>query len=113
VRDIRHGESKWVFWTGEGYFFNSHSEVVYFTNEHVDMTNDIVLRALASTLQRDGIVDSLSDGFKAVDGAQVFEGYAGILPDEKDYTVCDEHGETQYGDVVNTIYSFTWVEFDV
>jgi hypothetical protein len=113
MKDVRHGEGKWISWTGDGYFSDSYSETIYYTDEHVDMSNEIVLRALASTLQRDGIADSLSDGFKLVENAEVVQGFAGVLPDEKDYTVCSESGETEYGDFVLEVGNFTWVEVEI
>jgi hypothetical protein len=111
MRDIRHGEHLWQSWEGEGYFSDTHAELIYFTVGDVDINNEIVRRALASTLQRDGIADSLSDGFKLLETSYTQGGFAGFLPDETEYTVCDEDGETEYGDTVQEVLDITWVEF--
>lgn len=113
MKDTRHGEHMWHFWNGDGYFSDMHSEIIYFTVEHVDMSNEIVLRALASALQRDGVVDSLSDGFKTVESAGRVQGYAGILSEERELTVCDDNGITEYGDLVESVSEFTWVELNI
>lgn len=111
MRDIRHGEHLWFEWAGDGYFSNGSSELVYCTIGHVDMDNEVVRRALASVLQRDGIVDSLGDGFKYIENKSAQAGWAGMLPDENEYSYCDESGETEYGDFVEKIEQFTWIEF--
>lgn len=110
MRDVRHGEHLWLSWEGEGYFPDTRSELVYFTLGHVDLDNELVRRALASTLQRDGIVDALSDGFKLMEASVHQQGHAGILPGESEYLVCDEDGETEYGDRVEEVLDATWVE---
>ena len=71
----RPGEWLWEEWDGYGY----DGDIVYITNEPVDMTNEIVRRALASTLQRDGVADSLSDGFKMIDTSRHEYVNVGIL----------------------------------
>ena len=111
MRDIRHGEHLWFQWSGEGYYSDGGSNLVYCTIGHIDMDNEIVRRALASVLQRDGVVDSLGDGFKFLEDKPVQVGWAGILPDEKDYVYCDESGETEYGDFAKNPEEFTWIEF--
>ena len=111
MKDIRHGEHLWQSWEGEGYFSDTHSELIYFTVGDVDVDNEIVRRALASTLQRDGVSDSLSDGFKLLATSYTQGGFAGFLPDDSEYTVCDESGETEYGDFVKEALEATWVEF--
>lgn len=111
MRDVRHGEELWFEWSGNGYFSEGNSDLVFCTIGHVDIENEIVRRALASVLQRDGVVDSLGDGFKFIEEKEIRTGWAGILPDENEYTYCDEFGETEYGDQVEKIEEFTWIEF--
>lgn len=110
MKDVRHGEQLWQQWHGQGYESETDSEVVYFTHEHVDMDNEVVRRALASTLQRDGVSDSLSDGFKALESSYTSIGWAGIIIDENEYWACDENGETEYGDLVENSLPITWIE---
>lgn len=111
MKDIRVGESLWIQWDGEGYIQQTlYSDLIYYTIGHVDFENELVRRALASTLQRDGIADSLGDGFNMISDAHVEAGWAGIIEDEINYTFCDETGETEYGQIVNEVIEFTWVE---
>ena len=110
MKDVRLGESLWSHWEGEGYFSENHSDLVYVTHDHVESDNEIVLRALASTLQRDGVVDSLGDGFKALEGALWDFGYSGYVDGDTQLFACDEDGETEYGDYVDQSLPTTWVE---
>lgn len=110
MRDVRHGEHLWVCWEGEGYFSDTHSDIIYFTIGHVDIDNELVRRALASTLQRDGIADSLADGFKLLESSEGQQGHAGFIVGESEYVVCNEDGETEYGDQVVECLDATWIE---
>lgn len=110
MKDVRLGESLWSEWHGQGYETETDAEVIYFTHDHVDVENELVRRALASTLQRDGIADSLADGFKMIENGYIAIGWAGIIIDESEYWACDENGETEYGDSVEDSRSVTWIE---
>jgi len=110
VRDVRHGEHLWVHWEGEGFDYDDTTETTYFTFGHVDLENDIVRRALASVFQRDGLADSLSDGFHLIDSARAHCAFAGLLPGERDYIVCNELGETDHGDQVEIALETSWVK---
>jgi len=70
----------------------------------------LVRRALASALQRDGVAVSLGDGFNMIDKATPIHGWSGLIEEELDFTVCDDSGETEYGDVVGIALATTWVE---
>lgn len=113
MRDSRRGEYLWREWIGEGYEPADDSAVVFYTDEHVDVEHDVVRRALASALQRDGIADSLGNGYGAIDNGIVSQGYAGHVEGERDLSVCDEDGETQYGDSVVSLTHVTWVEVSI
>jgi len=111
VRDSRKGECLWQEWTGEGYQPSLQSRsVVFFTNEHVDVEHDIVRRALASALQREGVADSLGGGYRLVEEGSVSCGHAGEVDGAYELHACDEHGETLYGDEVDNLIEVTWVE---
>lgn len=99
MKNDRVGDWLWEEWDGDG--LDSTSELVYFTNDWVDLSHDLVRRALASCLQRDGVADSLSDGFRMAESAAVTHAFAGFLQDEKVLTICNEDGETHLGDVVD------------
>jgi hypothetical protein len=110
LKDVRVGESLWQQWHGDGYEPKTDSEIIYFTEGHVDMDNELVRRGLASSLQRDGVADSLSDGFKLIESSSTDIGWAGVIIDEKEYWACDENGETEYGDSVENTILITWIE---
>jgi hypothetical protein len=112
MRDLRTGECLWSEWTGSGFSLDS-SEPVFFTHGHVDIENEIVSRALASALQRDGSAVTLGNGFQLVNAAKVVQGYAGIVDADIDFSACDEHGETREGDEVDEVLEVTWVIFSV
>jgi len=107
----RIGEQLWSEWDGELYESEQEDPTVYYTFEHVDVENDVVKRALASSLQRDGIADSLSDAYKMIEKSTVHYGWAGHNDEEIYLTVCDESGETYYGDKIDNIKEITFVEF--
>jgi hypothetical protein len=109
MKDVRIGESLWHQWSGSGYYEVTETELIYFTEDHVDMENEIVRRALASALQRDGSAVSLGDGFRMLDGRESLYVYAGEVDGDMDFTVCDSSGETREGDYVDDILEITLV----
>ena len=111
MRDVRTGECLWSEWTGFG--MSARQGSVFYTLEHVDVDNEVVRRALASALQRDGSAVSLGDGFRAIESARVVCGYAGSVDGEIDLSVCDELGMTREGDEVDEVLPITWVNFNV
>ena len=83
---------------------------MYFTLGHIDIENEIVRRALASALQRDGIVDSLAIGFKSIDNSVISFGWSGLLEQENERIFCYEDGFTYYGDSVEESQETTYIE---
>lgn len=110
VRDSRAGETLWREWTGEGFEPASQTSVVFYTDEHVDVEHEVVRRALASALQRDGSAVSLGEGFGAIDNGVTTQGYAGTVDGSTELYYCDEDGETEHGDLVDDLTPVTWVE---
>lgn len=108
MKDSRPGESLWSEWSGDDHEHDS--DVVFYTVSHVEVDNDIVRRALASALQRDGIVDSLAQGYRLAESATLRYTFAGAIDGERDLVICDERGETQYGDFVNDALAVTLAE---
>jgi hypothetical protein len=108
--DKRPGEFLWSEWFGEGYETSRLNPIVFYTEDHVDLDIDVIKRALASAVQRDGSVDSLSEAFHLVERGKITHAYAGELDGEVYLTICDENGETEYGDTVDQIISITVVE---
>jgi len=110
MRDLRTGECLWSEWSGDGLDAYS-SSTVFFTEGHVDVEHELVLRALASALQRDGSAVSLGDGYRLAERATVDHGYAGYVDGDITMAVCDEDGETREGDEVDEVMEVTWVIF--
>ena len=111
MKDNRLGDWLWEEWDGEGYDSSDDSVASYFTHEWVDLSNEIIKRALASCLQRDGVADSLSDGFNMIEKGRIVKAYAGYLEDEESALVlCDDAGETYSGDLVDNVVLLTLVE---
>jgi hypothetical protein len=94
MKDSRIGQILWSAWEGSGYTANIHNSIIYYTEDHVDVEHDVVRRALASCIQRDGVVFSLSQGFQAIDGAVVTQSWMGSLDGEIYLELCDEFGYT-------------------
>lgn len=113
MKNDRVGEWLWEEWDGLGYEPNSTDSVVYVTYENVDLHEDIVKRALASCLQRDGVADSLSNAFLMIESGTVSHGYTGFIEGDKFPYVVDEFGETEDGDDTDYISEATWVECSV
>lgn len=91
---------------------SAEEEGLYYTPEHVDLEEEIVRRALASAMQRDGIVDSLFEGFEKIATAEIKRGWMGNLPEDPEMLECDESGETFYGDIVEEVLPCTWVRLN-
>ncbi len=67
MKSDRPGDFLWQEWEGSGYDPRVECSVIYYTFDHIDLDNDLVRRALASALQRDGVAISLGDGFNLID----------------------------------------------
>jgi len=114
MKDSRIGETLWSEWTGNGYKRQNSNSLVFHTEDHIDVHNEIVRRALASALQRDGTTDSLGEAFRLLDGpVLVSQGYAGFVDGEDEPTLCDKDGMTIHEDTADSVIPITWVEINV
>jgi hypothetical protein len=114
MKDSRKGETLWSEWFGDGYKKDTPNAIIFYTEDHVDIHNDIVRRALASAIQRDGITDSLGEAFRLLDGpVLVCHGHAGFVGGSDELTLCDISGSTSYEDQTDDTISVTWVEINV
>jgi hypothetical protein len=111
LKDIRIGESLWDEWCGNGYEVFPPHMLVFYTIDHVDTNNELVRRALASCLQRDGVSDSLADAFRCLESSDTEYLWAGYVDNNNELEVCDEYGLTEYGELVDEIFPITLVEF--
>lgn len=110
MKDDRIGDHLWQEWSFDTEELGESDSLFYYTVGHVDLEEELVRRALASSLQRDGIVDTLSQGYSAAESSLLSQGYSGVLEEESDLYVCNEAGETFYGDYVEDPVETTWVE---
>ena len=110
MKDSRIGESLWDEWYGEDFNFFSQDLSTFFTIGHIDLENDIVKRALASALQRDGVAVSLGEGYRLLDEATPMLGYAGTVDSDNEMTICAQDGTTRDGDIVDEVFEVTCVE---
>lgn len=108
MKDSRIGESLWFIWDGNDYDADK-SEVIYYTLDHVDVENEVVKKALASSIQRDGITSSLGSAFSMIDRGNIFQGYVGTVDGDINYTACTEDGITYEGVSVESVIPATWV----
>jgi hypothetical protein len=106
--DLR-GELLWSEWQGEGYQPSLAGSLVYSTTGHVSLADDVVSKALASAVQRDGVADSVGRAFIAIQPFSAVCGYSGEV-DGLEIHACSDAGETYYGDVVDEVVPTTWVE---
>lgn len=110
MKDSRIGESLWFLWEGDGYTPGLLESVVYYTYDHVDLEHEIVRKALASSIQRDGISYSLFHGFQMIDRSIVSEGWVGTAADSEYEYICSEDGESYDGDQLYNVKAVTFVE---
>lgn len=106
----RKGESLWSEWTGVGAPTKTYACVLYYTVGHIDLEHEVVRRALASAIQRDGVADGLGHAYKAINDWSMLQGWAGEVDSSYELFVCDQSGETSYGEVVDEVFPITWVE---
>lgn len=110
MKDERLGDWLWEEWDGDGYNTIIDDSIVYVTYDWVDLGEEIVRRALASCMQRDGVSDSLSDSFRMMETSTTTQGFIGFVDNEKYPVVTDENGYTENGELTNDVSMVTWVE---
>jgi hypothetical protein len=113
MKDSRIGESLWYTWEGDTSSFERGSMAIYYTEEHVDLENETVRRALASSLQRDGIALSLAQGFQMINHSNITTGYIGIHfddPEEINPEISDGSGFSSDEVLLNLVRPVTFVE---
>lgn len=111
MKNDRIGEYLWHEWDGSLLKNVGSNSIVYYTEGHIDVSNAVVKRALASAAQRDGIFDSLGEAMVSAEQAKVYYLWAGFEDaSDESLSVCDEFGETFYGDILENVLEFTFVE---
>ncbi len=108
MKDSRIGESLWFLWDVEE---TDDGSLMFYTEGHVDIEHEIVRKALASAIQREGISYSLGQSFRMIDEASTLLGYSGPAPIENDPVYpCDELGYTEDGSQLESVVPTTWVK---
>jgi len=112
MKDSRIGEALWIFWEGQYHDDETEWSYAFYTEDHVDAEHELIRRALASSLQRSGVVDSLGDAYRTLDNqSKIRHAHAGYIDgDETFLFFCDEDGFTREGDAVDKVLSITIVE---
>jgi hypothetical protein len=114
AKDSRIGESLWFIWDGEGHKLSSDESIVFYTEEHIDIEEDVVRKALASSIQREGISDSLSNGFSLIASGISGHSYAGYSLVSERQHICNDNGYSESEEKLTGVVPITWVEiFDV
>jgi ABC-type transport system substrate-binding protein len=110
MKDSRIGESLWSIWEGSGYEQQLSNSIVYYTEDHVDLDNEVVRKALASAIQRDGVVYSLSEAFQAIDAGFITIFWVGTSGEELYQEACPSNGINASGVLLSNIIPVTFVE---
>jgi len=79
VSDSRPGDSFWFPWDGEEYQYSLPDPYIYQTEGHVDLEHEVVRKALASSIQRDGIAYSLGAAYQMIDQSVYTQTYGGAV----------------------------------
>jgi len=110
AKDSRIGESLWFIWDGDSTEPFHEDSIVFYTEEHVDIEEDVVRKALASSIQREGISDSLSGGFMLIASGASGHSYYGYSLDYETQAICNSNGYSESGLFFSQVAPITWVE---
>ena len=110
MKDSRIGECLWSIWEGMGYEDQLPYSVVYYTEDHVDLEQEVVRKALASSIQRDGLVYSLAQGYGAIDAGIVSQKWVGLADGELYEEICNKDGSAFSNSTLNNVVPVTFVE---
>lgn len=111
MNDLRRGDALWIEWEGEEFPSEDGDPIIFYTLGFVSLDDEVVREGLASRIQRDGIVDSLSEARKLIDAALVSAGFA--LEEDGFYTFTALAVETDEDFYAEDLTAMTWVEIFV
>lgn len=109
-KDSRIGESLWFIWDGDGYSLFTQDSIVFYTEDHVDLEEDVVRKALASSIQREGISDSLAGGYSLISSGITGHFYAGESLISETLHLSNSEGLLESGEQLVNIKPITCVE---
>lgn len=101
-------KAHWEEWDGTGY--PAELELVYFSFGEIDTKRGNESKELVSTLLRDGVVDTRSDGFSALDSAKTVWGRVLLFGD--DQLLSYDAGDADY-ESDTPVRTATWVEMNL
>lgn len=110
MKDSRIGECLWDIWEGSDYESGFADSVIYYTYDHVDLDHEVVRKALASSIQRDGLAYSLFEAFQLIDSGVARHSWVGVEPGDIYEAVCDSSGESSSGTTLDNVAQVTFVE---
>ena len=109
AKDSRIGESLWFIWDGNDQDPFHRDSIVFYTEEHIDIEEDVVRKAFASSIQREGISDSLSGGFTLIASGISGHTYAGYCLESERQLICNADGYSESGSPLSGVVPVTWV----
>lgn len=106
----RFSADTWLEWDGYDFPATSDDSVVFFIPGTVDIEKWPVRKALAVSIHRSGIVDSLGDAYEAVENARVVYGEMTVVGE--DIVLTFFNPDVMYEDRVIPARA-TWVELEI
>jgi ABC-type transport system substrate-binding protein len=106
----RLGEGLWSEWDGNDFPAESEDSIIYYTLGHPDTEHEVVRRALASAIQRDGTADTIFQAFTAIEEATITQGQAGRVDGDYELTYYDPDISMYDEDDMGTLLDVTIVE---
>lgn len=111
MRFSRIGDGVWSEWDGSNYPVQTEGNpYVYYTRGWVDLQNHSTLRALAVTLQREGIVDGIATVYRLLEDSTAEQGWAVHYGGEYELMYCEDDPEEYADDEYDVPVEITWVE---
>jgi ABC-type transport system substrate-binding protein len=106
----RLGEGLWSEWDGQDYPASSNDSIIYYTLGHPDTDHEVVRRALASAIQRDGTADTLGQAFQAIENSVITQGRAAHIDGEPDWSFFDPDTSMYFEEDLTDLTDVTVVE---
>lgn len=111
MRFSRIGDNLWQEWDGKDYLPAFADSIVYYTLGWVDLEQGVVLRALASTIQRDGVVDGIGAAYELLEDAELVTGWAAHVGGDDELSFWEEE-YAEYTEEFDEPLEVTWVEIN-
>lgn len=111
MRYSRIGDNLWSEWDGSDYPVQTGDHpFVYYTRGWASLDHHTTLRSLATTMQRDGVVDNIGVAYRLLEDAHSEQGWAVHYGGEYELMYCEDDPEDYEGDDFDEPVEITWVE---